>query len=65
MIDPWKIQGSEDWHAFRENKIGGSMAPTIMGENPYSSPYRLWQEMTGRKEVFISPAMRRGTEFEP
>lgn len=39
-----------EWKKLR--KIGGSSVSTLAGINPYSSPYQLWAEMTGRIEGF-------------
>lgn len=40
----------QKWLAVRNMGIGGSDAATIMGLNPYKSPYRLWLEKTGQAE---------------
>lgn len=55
----------EEWLQQRNTSIGGSDAATIIGLNPYSSPYAIWAEKTGR----ISPkddneAMRQGRDLE-
>jgi len=39
-------QGSDAWLAFRQNHIGASDAPAIVGESPYSSPLALYLEKT-------------------
>lgn len=41
----------EKWLAVRNLGIGGSDAGTIMGLNPYKSPYQLWMEKTGQAEA--------------
>lgn len=56
-------QGSPEWEEFRKNKIGASDCPAIMGKNPFKSAFRLWEEKCGKK-VFVTDAMRRGTELE-
>ena len=40
----------EKWLKTRDLGIGGSDAGTIMGMNPYKSPYQLWMEKTGQVE---------------
>lgn len=42
----------EEWLAFRKKYIGGSDAGAVVGLNPYSSPYALWAEKTGRVPGF-------------
>lgn len=37
----------EEWLEFRKKGIGSSEAGTIMGVNPYQSPYQLWQIKKG------------------
>lgn len=64
-MEPWKIQGSIEWLRFRQERIGGSDAGIIDGSNKYSSPYRLWQEKTGRAKVFVNEYMKEGTRLEP
>ena len=36
-----------------------------MGLSPWSTPYRLWLEKTGRASAKVTQAMQRGTELEP
>lgn len=38
------------WLAFRAKGVGGSDKGTILGLNPYSTPYDLWLEKTGRQK---------------
>lgn len=55
----------EEWLAYRKNAIGGSDASTVVGLNPYSSPYELWADKLGRippKEE--NEAMRIGHDLE-
>ncbi|KFI92467.1 phage-type endonuclease family protein [Bifidobacterium saguini DSM 23967] len=37
------------WHAFRALGVGGSDMSTILGLNPYATPFRLWLEKTNRQ----------------
>ena len=58
--------GTSEWHEMRAQGIGGSEAGTIMGLNPYESPYALWAKKTG--QIPIEPvnnwAVRFGQKFE-
>ena len=59
------IQRSPEWHVLRKNKIGASMAPIIMGDSPYKTAYRLWEEMLGFAQSNIpNSAMQRGIDLE-
>lgn len=59
-------QGSDEWLAFRKNKIGASDLPAIMGVSPWTTPYQLWQMKTGRiPEKQMTQAMQRGHDLEP
>lgn len=42
----------EEWLELRKGFIGGSDAGAVMGMNPYSSPFAVWAEKTGRVEGF-------------
>lgn len=55
----------EEWLEIRRHGIGGSDASAIIGLNPYSSPYAVWAEKTGKlppKED--NEAMRQGRDLE-
>lgn len=59
-------QGSDEWLAWRNQGIGASDAPAIMGENRWKSASEILHE----KVAIASPrecndAMRRGTALEP
>lgn len=56
------------WLAARSKGIGGSDAGTIMGSNPWKSPYQLWLEKTGQVEpedISQKDAVYWGTVLEP
>tara|TARA_R110000868_G_scaffold282909_3_gene543214 strand:- start:1120 stop:2019 length:900 start_codon:yes stop_codon:yes gene_type:complete len=40
--------GSAEWHAMREQGIGGSEIGTICGLNPWESAFALWAKRTGQ-----------------
>jgi putative phage-type endonuclease len=55
----------DDWLSERRNAIGGSDASTIIGLNPWSSPYTVWADKLGKlppKED--NEAMRIGRDLE-
>ena len=45
-----KKERESAWHAFRALGVGGSDMSTILGLNPYSTPYDLWLEKTNRQQ---------------
>lgn len=47
-----KTKSHEEWLQLRSQYIGGSDAATVVGMNPFSSPYALWAEKTGKKPGF-------------
>lgn len=59
------IQGTKEWLAWRNEGIGSSDAPIIMGVSPWTTPYQLW-----RQKLEIDPpksetfAMARGKSLE-
>ena len=57
---------SEEWHAARKDSIGGSDISTILGLNPFESPYALWAKKSGRipQEIPSNWAIRFGKAFE-
>jgi len=66
---PYKIvaltQGTPAWLDWRNQGLGASDAPAIMGENPWKSPERLLKEKLNESSFGQNDAMRRGTELEP
>lgn len=47
-----KTKNHDEWLELRSHYIGGSDAAAVVGMNPFSSPYALWAEKTGRKPGF-------------
>lgn len=45
-------QRSEAWKIWRNSGSGSSDIATIMGKNPYKTPYQLWEEKCGIRESF-------------
>lgn len=58
--------GTSAWHEARQDSIGGSDISTIMGLNPYESPYALWAKKTGKISDLVEEnwAIRFGKAFE-
>ena len=52
MITEIKYSSHEEWLELRKGFIGGSDAGAVMGMNPYSSPFAVWAEKTGKVEGF-------------
>lgn len=50
IFDRLPFATKEEWLKIRGKGIGGSDASCIIGENPYKSNLRLWQEKTGQVE---------------
>jgi putative phage-type endonuclease len=54
-----------EWLERRKGSIGGSDASALIGLNPYSSPFSVWADKTGRlPEKPDNEAMRQGRDFE-
>jgi putative phage-type endonuclease len=59
--------GTSEWHELRADGIGGSEIGTMLGLNPWESPYYLWASKTGQlppKEL-DSLAVKLGNWLEP
>ena len=55
----------EDWLATRRKGIGGSDVAGILRMSPWSSPFAVWADKTGRlPEKEDNEAMRQGRDFE-
>jgi len=58
-------QQGEEWLAWRRNGIGASDISILMGSNPYSTPYQLWEKKCGyRAEDPLNEAMKHGIAHE-
>ena len=58
-------QNTAEWHRWRQQGLGASDAPVIMGEAAFKTPRMLWSIKTGRAhEDAPGPAARRGRELE-
>ena len=52
MIKKVSTTSHEDWLSLRSKYIGGSDAAAVVGMSPFSSPYSLWAEKTGKIPEF-------------
>lgn len=62
---PTTNMSHDEWLEHRQKSIGGSDASTIIGLNPWSSPYTVWADKLGKippKED--NEAMRQGRDLE-
>jgi putative phage-type endonuclease len=59
--------GTSEWHEARADGIGGSEVGTLLGLNPWESPYYLWATKTGQlpPKVLDSFAVKLGVALEP
>lgn len=64
----YKIAQTEaEWHELRSKGLGGSDIGTVLGFNPYKSPYQLWLEKTGvlvPEDISDKVAIQIGNELE-
>lgn len=58
-------QGTAEWIKFRRTHIGASDAPCIMGESPWKSIFKLYEEKLFGFEDEENIYMKRGKELEP
>ena len=58
-------QGSPEWLAYRQTRRNASESAAVLGVSPWTTPYQLWLQKTGRAEPKVTQAMQRGTDLEP
>ena len=59
------VQGTPEWLAYRLAKRNASESAAVLGLSPWTTPYQLWLQKTGRSVQAVSYAMQRGTDLEP
>lgn len=59
------VQGTPEWHAYRQDMRNASETPAVLGISPWVSPYGLWLIKTGRSQQATTEAMAHGTRMEP
>ncbi|WP_443743371.1 YqaJ viral recombinase family nuclease [Sutterella sp.] len=60
-------QRSEEWHQWRRRGITATEAVAICGKSPYSTPWRVWAEKTGRvapPDMSRNPYVQYGIDHE-
>lgn len=65
---PTQETSRAEWEQSRMGSIGGSDAASVLGLNPYSSPYALWAEKAGKvapEDISGKEAVRLGVFLEP
>jgi putative phage-type endonuclease len=65
MQDEVFEQGSQEWLDIRKKSITATDMSTIMGVNPWKTPFQLFEEKLGYRSVEKNDAMREGTRLEP
>ena len=58
-------QGSPEWLAYRLSMRNASETPAVLGLSPWTTPYQLWLQKTGRIVQAVNAAMKHGTDTEP
>lgn len=58
-------QGTQEWISLRNNFVGASDAPVILGISPWKTPFQLWNEKMGLTAPKQTEAMKRGNYLEP
>lgn len=59
-------QGTEEWLSWRRTVITATDCSCIMGNNPWTTPYKCWQRKLGYiEEQKSNEAMERGKRLEP
>lgn len=59
------IQGSQEWLAFKEGKIGSSDAAAIIGSSSFEGRIEAWKRFLYGDPREVTFSMKRGTELEP
>jgi putative phage-type endonuclease len=58
------IQGTPEWVKMRSTMIGASDAAAILGVSKWVTPFQLWEQKLGLREVEVNSSMLRGTAME-
>lgn len=59
------VQGDIEWKKWRNGLITATDTAKILGFSKYGTAKSVYDEKVLGKEIYVSPAMRRGTELEP
>lgn len=58
-------QNTPEWLAYRQSMRNASESAALLQCSPWVTPYQLWLDKTGRRQVRVTQAMQRGTDLEP
>ena len=60
-------QGSKEWLEVRSRYGMASEVPAALSKSPWmpATPLQLWEVKNGKREVFVTEAMKQGTKYEP
>lgn len=60
-------QGSDKWLEVRSQYGMASEVAAVMEKSPWipATPLQLWEVKNGKREVYVSDAMKRGNKYEP
>ncbi len=59
------VQGTDEWLTYRMGMRNASESAAVMGISPWTTPYQLWLQKTGRSVQETTPAMAHGSRMEP
>ena len=54
-------QGSAEWLDYRRSRRNASETAAVMGLSPWSTPYQLWLDKTGRASAKVSTASNKSS----
>ncbi len=58
-------QGTPEWLAYRRQMRNASESAAVLGVSPWTTPYQLWLQKTGKAQSQCTAAMQRGIDLEP
>lgn len=65
-MNPFNVDDRADFHKGRNERIGASEVPAIMGTCDFNTAQSVWEIKTGKKDPFVGNwATRRGHDLEP
>ena len=60
------VQGTPEWHLYRERHVMATTASCLVGLNPYKTSLDVWEEMMCMsRPIIMNKAMQRGVTLEP
>ena len=67
MLERIVCKDREEWLSMRQKSLGASEVAVAVGISPFKTPFRLWEEKTGRRkpaDLSGNPAVQFGTRAE-